>query len=495
MRRRIRAFLKNKYSAWITIALLFALSIIIRLPQLNQPLHMGHQWSTAHVLVTLRIWADEGISRYNYNPVYTYNTPADKHLKSLTSGIQNEQGDYFYVSYPPLTFLFPFVVFKALRVEPGILPLQIFSLALHGISSLLVYVLISSLYGLRLRDGIFAPALVACGVYLFMPLALWYHMNVYFADMLVQPLWLASTCLAYQLFERNRLRSSYHLVCYGGVNFLSIYTEWLAVFAAFVLILIAGWRYRHNKSYSKVIITIATSTLLALGLILLQYSSIAGLDSFLLASIERFFSRSGLNDGGFLLSRLLSYALIGQNYWVRYFPIFLLLVFFLLTLLATHKRGTIFSRFGTHRFMLVILTVPILLHHIIFFEFTLIHEFSEIKSGVLFSYLTAALFHHSRFTILPEARRYFYSLSFIVTAIIFALCMYVYKQQAQMDDTWLHAETGLMIKKTAMPDETIYLTGGSTRSKLIDYRIASTAVSAQPHYWTLFRDDNHVTAT
>jgi hypothetical protein len=53
---------------------IFLLSVVVRLPMLNRPLSKHHEFCTAISLRIMQIWYDNGIEKYGYNPVMTYNT-------------------------------------------------------------------------------------------------------------------------------------------------------------------------------------------------------------------------------------------------------------------------------------------------------------------------------------------------------------------------------------------------------------------------------------
>ena len=110
------------------LLLLFAFSVFARAPKLNGYLGWHHQWLSAHTLLTLTIWDENGIANHNFNPVYTFGNPRDKHIQSLTSGIPDEKGDYYYVSYPPFSFLLAYFCLSV--VQAPISPYSIYALNL-----------------------------------------------------------------------------------------------------------------------------------------------------------------------------------------------------------------------------------------------------------------------------------------------------------------------------------------------------------------------------
>ncbi len=483
MTDRASSFWRSCRSVLLVLPALFALSVAVRIPQLQQPLHMVNEWLTAHVLTTLTIWDTGGISTYGYNPVYTFDNDADRHIQSLTSGIADKEGNYYYVSYPPLTFLLPYAVFSMLGVGPSLIAIKVFSLAIHAVTAWLIYALIASLYGIRVKDGVFPPALIACSMYLFMPIALKYHTSVYFADMLVQPIWIASIWFAFQLFERDKIGSYLYLAGYGLTSLLAIYTEWLGVFSAFTLFVLAIFRLRSDTRYVRFLLVAAGGTIIAIGLTIAQYSTIAGLDSFLDASIERFTVRSGVDANmGTPISRPIYHILIFLNYWYSYYPIIGLVAFLFLFCIATYRGGQL-TRKDKHLFMIIALGVPVLLHHIIFFDFSFEHEFSQLKAGVLFCYLSAALYHRGRFSVMPGLHRFYNGMVTGIALFMLILSVYNYYQLLETKDPRLQLETAIMVNNTSSKNETLYFTGVDRATRLVAYREDYKVVSAHVNYY------------
>ena len=107
------------------LLLLFAVSIAIRLPYLNHPLG-GHQWLTAQTLVIHSIWYERGIAACGFNPIVTFELPADKNILSPMGRMGSPAGDRCFISQPPLGYISPYLVQTSLGLRPDVLPLQVF---------------------------------------------------------------------------------------------------------------------------------------------------------------------------------------------------------------------------------------------------------------------------------------------------------------------------------------------------------------------------------
>ena len=63
----ISAMKKKNIIIWL--GLILVATVLLRLPNFNRPLGMGHEWVTAHALITLQAWWDKGMATFNYGPV------------------------------------------------------------------------------------------------------------------------------------------------------------------------------------------------------------------------------------------------------------------------------------------------------------------------------------------------------------------------------------------------------------------------------------------
>lgn len=119
------------------------LSVCLRFPNIKdtQYLGKGHEWITAHVLLTNTIWFKEGGSKYNWAPVYTYDYKHDK-THPMFSHIIDKNGNRYYASYPPFAFYLPYFIFKITNTEPNVLGIRFFNLSLQFISGILIVLII-----------------------------------------------------------------------------------------------------------------------------------------------------------------------------------------------------------------------------------------------------------------------------------------------------------------------------------------------------------------
>jgi len=84
---------------------IFLLSVLVRLPQLNRPLSKHHEFCTAVALRVMTIWNENGIDKYGFNPVMTFNNLADKNINNHANAsgkMVDAEGNCYYVSHQPL---------------------------------------------------------------------------------------------------------------------------------------------------------------------------------------------------------------------------------------------------------------------------------------------------------------------------------------------------------------------------------------------------------
>ena len=227
----------------------------------------------------MQIWYDNGIENYGYNPVMTYNNPADKFINNSAnqSGrMLDKNGNYYYVSHPPFAYYFPYLIFKILHIRPDVLPLQIFNLVLHFISGLFVYFMVCLLSFNRARSLPYRSALVAFTIYIFLPVTLWFQGNVYMSDMAVHTFFIIGVYTALKMIIRQRFYSPKYIFFYILLLSLMIYTSWLGIFFAFGVLVYSLLHVRSISGFRVLIWSTLIVSLVMLRVIVYQYAQING---------------------------------------------------------------------------------------------------------------------------------------------------------------------------------------------------------------------------
>jgi hypothetical protein len=365
------------------LLLLFSGSILLRERNIDKPLGRHHEWITAHTLVTLSIWEKEGLITHHFSPIYTFSGKANTNLE-LLGGVKDQNGRCYYTSYPPFAFLLPYFIFHPLGITPNVMSLQLLGLVIHFICAFGIFLLLYQLYDKRIGKETFLPAFIAFALYCYSYGNLWFHMNLWFCDILMQVFFIYGTLLYCKI--RNGTGTGIHHILLGLVAFLAVYTEWLGLLMVIVFAISEGIRILRKKTNYRLLIVLCGATLLALTLTIWQYSSINGLSAFLEAAKAKYLIRSGyqnrnISEYGFNILNPASYEKMDGNYNGNYLTLINLLgiLGILFIVISIYRRKYFVNQ--QERRVLFYIILPVVLHHVIFFNFNIVHDFSTLKTA------------------------------------------------------------------------------------------------------------------
>lgn len=387
-------FIKRTFPLLLGI---FLLSVLVRWPQLNRPLSKHHEFCTAISLRVMQIWYDNGIENYGYNPVMTFNHPADKFINNSanqTGRMIDKQGNYYYVSHSPFAYYFPYFIFKMIHLRPDVLPLQIFNLFLHFISGLFVYFTVCLLSFNRARSLPYRSAVVAFALYIFLPVTLWFQGNVYMSDMAVHTLFVIGVYTVLKMIIRQRFYSPKYIFFFVLLLALMIYTSWLGLFFAFGVLVYSLLHVRAIKGFRVLIWSTVLVTLVMLRLIVYQYSQINGVGAYVEEMLNRYIVRGSLEETNqglwhFMFSYLWLIKTLLYNYVIHYLVIYIAIAAFLWIAISRKKLKIVFSENG-YRFIWLSVT-PIVLMHVFFLNYSE-QDFSVLYASLFFSVLVGILY-------------------------------------------------------------------------------------------------------
>lgn len=349
----------------LVLLCLFAVTLAIRWPNLGRPMGKHHEFCTATALRVLTVWHQEGIATKGYNPATNFAGQANKFINNHASGsgkMMDAQGNYYYVSHPPLAYYLPYAVFTVLNIEPDVLPLQCFNLFVNLLCGFGIYLLARWL----LPSHAWVGSLAAL-VYWFAPAVLWFQSNVYMSDMMVQPFFIAALLIALYVAESPRPST---IVGLAVVCFMGTYTTWFGMFIAFSLGIYFLFRSLNRPVYLWVVGLLAVSQLAALGLMAWQYSQIAGWEAYWAELTHRFALRgSAPND---MLD--LSLGLV-VNYSANYG---ILVIFIPVIFMVRLPQGV--------KSFAIVSLLPIVLMHVLLVNYTG-HDFTTLFMAVPLSML------------------------------------------------------------------------------------------------------------
>jgi len=454
--------IKPTFRVILPLVMVFALSLVVRYPNLNRPLSKHHEFVTAIPLRVLKIWQKEGASKYHFNPVMNYSGAANKNINvyaSTTGDMKDSEGNYYYVSHPQLAYILPYFIFKVTGVKAEVGALQSLNLVGNFFSAFLIYLIICLLCRKKPFEQLFVPGLVAYVIYIFASGVLWFQSNTYMSDILVQLPFIWSTFIVLTMVVKNKTDSIKHLLLYAISLFIMIYTSWLGLFFAFSVALFSIANGRKDNRY---LLLLGTSTLIvisSLGLIIWQYSLINGAEAYFNQMLHRFSVRGNLSgETNFWSEKISELGAILFAYTTSYLPIFLLLITFLTLFVKNNKIASLKNK-GLSSFCWLSIA-PIVLLHLVLMNYSG-HDFVSLYAGLFLSVMVGVLYNQ-----LKNSKSV--SISFLnrltFFTVIFSVGIYFFinrpGQYSLNGDYYATSyEIGKFIKKEAQPDEIIYLTG------------------------------------
>lgn len=436
---------------------LFAVSVALRLPFLQQSANGSLGWQSAHTLLTIDIWNKAGLAANHFSPAVTYPGEANTEISNWIEAADS-QGHYYYISYPPFAFILPYAVFNILHTEVSLLGLQLLGMLVQLIAALGIFTIIRLLYPSNTRFA-WSAAIVGYAFYLFAPGSLWFHAEYFVFDTVVQPLWIWTTYLVIRLLHSADAPNTKQLLLLALLNALFAYTEWVsALFGLSVVVLALLSSHSHTRSI-PIILTLLVSGSAAIALTLLQYSLIDGPGTVIGLWIEKFAIRSGesaeLSTWGMDVHSSISYFSLAYSYLIAHLP--LLLAVPVLGLIVARMRGASALRLITReRDLLLLALLPLLLHHALLFNWTAVHIFSSLKAAFPLSVLLAMFFYR-----LEQGMNQRRAAYVVAGACILACCIQyviIVEGQAEPRDLKLAQTMG----DEASVDETVFIQGEHT---------------------------------
>lgn len=383
--------IKYHLLATCTILGLFIFSLFIRQEKLEAELFPSKEWITSHVLITNHIWeAQGGPAEFGFCPIYTFEGKGNKHSTAM-GGIKDKDHNAYYVSYPPFAFIFSYYSLKILGGEP-LYSIRALNLLIHFFCAYFVYLIIRKLSS-NTEDHFSQAGVFSAFLYLFSSGTLWAHSILYFADMLVQLLVILAIYFCIKLIRKNFTKQRSILIIIGLIFFLAAYTEWLGLFISLFtgLAFLVAYIIKRESLYLRAFITIGLASSLALCLTVFQYSSIAGFDALVEVSQKKYDIRSGyqaqsISEAGFNIHNSYSFDKLRSDFTRNFLMVInLIAVFFIiLTPLIIWKKSRLkMIEIQLKTLLLLTLLISILAHYLLFFNFNAVHDFSNLKTGLL----------------------------------------------------------------------------------------------------------------
>lgn len=488
--KRIKTWFVHRRKALLQLFILLAVfgtSVGVRYKHFGLPINRHHEWLTAHSLIIMKIWEKGGAANYHFAPVYTFPGKGNKFDFSICA-LDDDKGDVYYVSYGPFSTILPYVVFKALGFPVNANSLVGFNLVIHFLTALFLYLLVLRLAGKRFGD--FSIAAISVFVfYVFSPGTLWFHANVYFSEVLAQ-LFLSAGMYVFYLLMEQRAQKTSTVIWYGVICFFGIYNEWLGLFFTFITGLYFLFKVFKDRVFLKPFLVAVSTGILSLGLIVFQYSSIAGFDKLKQVLTHKFVERSGgtLVDGynaeeKYAFGNEASFKMVEKHLNDNFVNLINTLAFVipLFVVLVCWRKKYFFSRM--QGLLLGLLVLMVVMHHYVFFNFTSIHDFSMLKTGFLLTFLIGImLVQLERFSTIRMWLRLCFSIAVVAFVTVKAVESYHRYNKTHDPKTIYHVYkiAGEQIRNNAKHGQEVVFTNTFVSPDLVVYAECNVRFSLSP---------------
>lgn len=345
-------------------------------------------------LITLENWETQGMLNCHLSPIQTYNNKGDKYI-IYYKHLMDKSGNDYYISFPPFTFIFAGTIFKTLNIKPTRKALQWLNLILHYLSAIAIAYIISLIF-YKSQYALFLGFFSGIS-YLFMPVMLYLHTEIYFPEMLSQVLLIFLTIpLIHILIKNNHNKKQY--LTFSLILFLLCYTEWIGYFASLTIGLFVFINFKKNIYYKRLIICTIMPPLAAGLLTFVQYASIAGIKAYLHSFAIRFVERTGFfgntySDKGISHFNIHSYGLFFKNLHnaLSGYGYFLLLLILIALILKKTKN---IPRNIPSNIALYLISTPILIHFLVLFNTNAIHFLCMSKITIIVTFLSSIAMYY-----------------------------------------------------------------------------------------------------
>lgn len=329
------------------------------------------------VLVGCEGWqAAGGPSTTNFSPLINYANAGDVYYIEHP---QVKDGKLHYLSFGPGQFVVPYYTGRLLQMPYTPLLLQLINLLAHLLCGWLLYRIVLLLSGNK--DDTIAKWAVL--FFFFSAETLWFFGNGYVHESMVMPFFLAGIYYALRLFTEPGFTGTRNIIALGAVIFAGIFFDWLMLFfAAGVSLMALYGMLKRKKKQSAIFLISAISGMAAVGCIVWMYSSYYGADRFRDLLLNKYGNRNGF-AGDTSVSGTKIFTGLVKHFATGYLPLLLLLVGVLLVFLRKRKR--IASNMG----IFLLLNVPALVYFLAFVSFSAEHDYSVLKFSVVISVLAA----------------------------------------------------------------------------------------------------------
>lgn len=311
----------NKFLPYFFVFGLFLLSIIIRLAKFDSQQNVANLDASYHVLSTVKAMMVNPISIHKFLPIVTYGEIYDKYIP-WGATVPDNQGNYFYTSFPVIGFIVPYIYFKITSFPLSLKNLMIFNFIIHFIATLLLCKFLQlSLKITNISRQLQNLILVmGAATYIFTYEALYSHGIVYWGHSLFQVIWLIQLIFLVDLLYKQTEIKKWKTCLFLVVCILIPLTEWTGYLVNGSIFVVLLLKPKYRRLSLGVFFATIVSGFLHIGHFLLAINS-----QYLFNSLKsRFFGRSSVNSDTNSMSSLGLKLLHG--YWESFGMLFILLL-------------------------------------------------------------------------------------------------------------------------------------------------------------------------
>lgn len=448
----------------VALLVIFIVSVLIRIPNFDRPLSKHHEFNAAMVLIGMDYWNENGGPSSTYHtPVLNYSKEGDRNLDLQTSLLTDAKGNLIYASFGAGWFLYPYYFFKVFALTPAPATLTIFNLILSFVCMLLVFTIARKVFSEQDSNSPI-KSLGVVFLYVLNPCTLWYTGNGYVHEVMVLPFFLMQVNIFIDFIKRESAFSKGQLLLYFFVTVLGVFSDWLCIVWLMVTIVFALKRVSAERKWISYLLVAAVSGIFSVLLVIGHYGYYLGIENYINALANRYQSRGMLNISIKSVDDFL--FKIVKHYFTSYLSLLLLISIFAgLFLIKLFKRQKITFNLDTASKSILFLTFfTASLHHIIFMEFTSVHEYAVLKAALFLSLATGVLLFASNTPIKASL------LIFFIASILQYYYINRIGQISLNGDRYDYAKvTGKIIQKNAYDTEVVFVKDSKMRPQISYY--------------------------
>ena len=445
------------------LLLIFLVSVVVRLPNINRPLSKHHEFTTAFILRIQQIWWQDGVSTFHFNPVMNYGGRKNKYINNQTFSDFDKNGNSYYISYPAGAYLLPYFFFRVLNIYPDVIPLQSYNLFLQFIQGVIFFQIIQLLLQKQNETNRKQLGFVAVIFLWFNSCTLWFFSNVYMVDM---PAAIFFTACVYSLINYLINPKWYWLLTLFCFNLILGYTEYLGLTFSIIAALLIFIQRKNIVKWFLLELILFFSSVVPFAIMFYQYSLIKGWKYYQWFFTQRYATRSGYNSNEDFISKIFTviheWIIVGENYLIGFGPLLILALIFLFK----KKESTDVSTNPYLKKALILFSMPVLLHHIIFLNASL-YDFFVVKAAPFLVLVLISMLIHRGVSTKSVA-------GIVLFFMIANLSVYYFINRpgsiSQSGDRYdMYQQQASFINSNSNNDEVIFLKGISDEPQLIFY--------------------------